>query len=325
MKKIEIHISYDPESPAALHPDADRILKEIESFAENAAAIALTSAPDREGVPEGAEVVYSSGALTAAAARAAAPGLRWMQITSAGVEKHMAGFPGDLILTNASGVHAAKGGEYALAAALMLNFRIPKFVADRAARRWQPVFGPTLAARTVTLLGTGAIGAGAARALRPTGCRLIGINRGGASDAPLDLHATLDALDEVLAETDILISTLPLTPLTENLVDRRRIDLLPLGAGVVVLGRAKVLDYEAIYDRLDAGSLSGAVLEVLPKEPAGPEDRAWSTPGVILSPHCNVDDHTTYGDACDGIFLANLKRYLGGLPLENRVEPSLGY
>ncbi len=113
----------------------------------------------------------------------------------------------------------------------------------------------------------GYIGTAAARALRPTGCRLIGINRTGRSEAPLDRIATLDALDDILPATDILISTLPLTPFTKGLVDRRRVGLLPEEAGVVVLGRAKVFDYEAIYDRLEKGSLAGAVLEVFPEEP----------------------------------------------------------
>ncbi|TPE48043.1 NAD(P)-dependent oxidoreductase [Amaricoccus solimangrovi] len=294
-------------------------------MASDEARIAFTAAPEAAGIPPETEVLYAAGGITAAGARAAAPGLAWMQITSAGVEKHMKGFPEGLALTNASGVHAAKGGEYALAAALMLTYQVPKFVDDRAARRWEPVFGPTLGAKTVTLLGTGAIGAGAARALRPTGCRLIGVNRSGETEAPVDHCLRTDALDTVLSETDILISTLPLTPLTEGLVDRRRIDLLPEGAGVVVLGRARVLDYAAIFDRLDAGTLGGAVLEVFPVEPAPEHDRMWTTPRVIASPHCNVDDHATYIASCDAIFLDNLRRYLAGESLANRVDPTLGY
>lgn len=325
MEKITIHVSYDPDGPSWLRPALDRIQKEAAEKGLDTARCQLSESASGESMPPDTEVLFSAGAMTAAAARAAAPALAWMQITSAGAEKHMKDFPEGLVLTNASGVHAAKGGEYALTAALMLTYQIPKFVEDRSAGRWSPVFGSTLAAKTVTLLGTGAIGCGAARALRPTGCRLIGVNRSQEESPLFDRIASVADLDGVLAGTDILISTLPLTPETKGLIDRRRIALLPADAGIVVLGRARVFDYDAIYDRLDAGTLSGAVLEVFPEEPAPPDDRMWTTPRVIASPHCNVDDHSTYMAQCISIFAENLARYARGEALENRVDPTLGY
>lgn len=325
MKNIRIHVSHEDDGPPVLRPQISAILKKCAEQGIDPARLVVSEGPEGDDIPQDCEVLFSAGSVTAATARAAAPGLCWMQLIAAGAEKHMADYPAGLLLTNASGVHAAKGGEYALAGALMIAYHIPRFVDDRAAGRWEPVFGPTLSARTVTLLGTGAIGTAAARALRPSGCRLIGINRSGASEAPLDRIATLDALDDILPLTDILISTLPLTTHTSGLVDRRRVGLLPDQAGIVVLGRARVLDYEAIYDRLEAGSLAGAVLEVFPEEPPPPEDRVWKVPRLILSPHCNVDDHSTYIDQCIAIFADNLVRYAEGRPLANLVDPALGY
>ena len=78
--------------------------------------------------------------------------LRWIQTMSAGVEDIAATLPDRVALTNASGIHAAKGGEFVLAAALMLNFRIPKFAHDKPRKLWRPEFGPVLATRRVTLL-----------------------------------------------------------------------------------------------------------------------------------------------------------------------------
>ncbi|MFK8251259.1 D-2-hydroxyacid dehydrogenase [Ancylobacter terrae] len=325
MKNIRIHVSLEDGGAPQLRPHISEILRKCAEHGLDPARLVVSEGTEGNDIPPDCEVLFSAGSVTASAARAAAPGLRWMQLIAAGAEKHMADYPAGLLLTNASGVHAAKGGEYALAGALMIAYHIPRFVDDRAAGRWEPVFGPTLSARTVTLLGTGAIGTAAARALRPTGCTLIGINRAGSSAAPLDRVATSDALDEILPLTDILISTLPLTTHTRGLIDRRRIDLLPEQAGVVVLGRAKVLDYEAIYDRLEAGTLAGAVLEVFPQEPPPPDDRVWKVPRLVLSPHCNVDDHSTYIEQCIAIFARNLARYVDGRPLENLVDPALGY
>jgi len=324
----------------------DRLRIHIQNSAHEAAAVQLTRAQLEEAVAgrptlagqlditeasgatlpgaiADADVLFTAERFPLGAIRKAAPKLRWVQTTFAGVESMLDGTA--LPLANASGVHADKGGEFALAGALLLSYRIPQFMVAQAAERWEPVFTPTLRRRRVTILGVGAIGGGAAAALRPHGPHITGVTRSGKSDVQLDRVVSLDQLDDVLAETDILISTLPNTAETLNLIDRSRVDLLPEGAGIVVVGRAAVLDYDAIMDRLDAGTLSGAVLDVFPVEPVPAGHRIWSTPRLIVSPHCSVDDHSTYMDACLDIFLDNLERDRSGRTLANLVDFSRGY
>ena len=175
------------------------------------------------------------------------------------------------------------------------------------------------------MLGVGAIGGAAAVLLKRLGCVVWGVTRSG--EAPVDLDGVMDisGIDELLAKTDILISTLPDTPDTDGLIDRARIGALPRGAGIVSVGRAPALDYDAILDRLDAGSLCGAVLDVFPKEPIPKNSRIWRTPRLIITPHCGIDDHSTYIDRCLDIFLDNLERDLAGEKLRNLVDPSQGY
>ena len=93
----------------------------------------------------------------------------------------------------------------------------------------------------------------------------------------------------------------------------------------MVVGRAAPLDYEAILDRLDDGSLRGAILDVFPDEPIPNRDRTWKTPRLIVTPHCSVDDHTTYIDRCLEIFVDNLVRFAAGRKLKNLVDPKQGY
>jgi phosphoglycerate dehydrogenase-like enzyme len=276
-------------------------------------------------VPGDTEILLTSVKLPLDQVRTHAPRLRWVQTTFAGVEGILAGLPADLPLANASGVHTEKGGEFVLTAALMLSYRIPDFLANQAAQRWLPRFEPPLRARRVTLLGVGGIGSGAARLLRALGCTVTGVTRSGTAPVPLDAVADASQLDRLLPATDILVSTLPDTPWTRGLIDRRRIDLLPVDAGIVVVGRAAVLDYTAIMDRLDAGTLSGAILDVFPVEPIPPADRLWRTPRLIVSPHCSVDDHSTYLRRCVDIFLDNIENDLAGRPLANLVDPARGY
>lgn len=326
MKRVHIHNSADEAD--ALRLTAAGLKASIAKRPQLAGQLEVSESSGSTAgglIPADTEILFTGAKLKLTAVLQEAPALRWVQTTFAGVESVVPTLPPGLLLTNASGVHAEKGGEFLLAAALMLAYRIPQFVADQAQERWRQVFVPTLKRSRITILGVGAIGRGAAERFRLHGCRVTGITRSGKAEAVLDRVADLSDLDAILAETDVLVSTLPHTPETRGLIDRRRVDLLPEGAGIVVVGRAAVLDYDAIMDRLDAGSLSGAVLEVFPKEPIPPGDRIWHTPRLIVSPHCSVDDHTTYLKECLELFLGNVEHYLAGRPLANLVDPSLGY
>lgn len=321
---VRIHIHNPPAGP-------DRLRMEPADLQAAAAQYKLTieiTEDSGAGLPEaarGSDVLVLVAKLPLAEARKAMPQLRWVQTTFAGVEDLMADAPADLPVANASGVHAEKGGEFLLAAALMLAYQIPQFVTDKKSESWAPLFGPPLKQSRVTLLGVGEIGASAATALRQRGCRVTGVTRSGKTKVDLDRNATLDELDGVLAESDILLSSLPDTPQTQGLIDRRRIDLLPHGAGIANVGRAAAFDHAAIMDRLDAGTLRGAVLDVFETEPIPEGDRLWSTPRLIITPHCSVDDHTVYMQRCIDILIDNVKREQAGEPLRNLVDASRGY
>jgi phosphoglycerate dehydrogenase-like enzyme len=321
---MRIHIINDRDPNAALGLSRERLEAEL-SLNSLAAADYEISEGASGAVPDDAEVVFTCVKPDVAALKSSMPSLRWVQVISAGVEAILPTLPDDVLLTNASGVHGDKGGEFVLAAALMLNYLIPGFVSDKAARRWQPVFATPARGKTVTLLGVGGIGREAARRLRQNGFHVTGVTRGGRADVDLDAVISVDHLDTVLASTDILASTLPLTPETQNVVDRRRLEMLPKHAGVVVVGRAAVVDYAVMAEMLSAGRLSGAVLDVFPEEPLPGSDALWDCPNLIMTPHCSVDDHATYMEGCLGIFIDNLKRFARGEMLRNQIDPQQGY
>src|SRR5215203_4032676 len=136
----------------------------------------------------------------------------WVQSTSAGVEALLPLMPPGAVLTNASGVHREKGGEFILAAVLMLNYSIPRFASDKQHRRWAPRFESTVAGKRAMLLGVGAT--------------TIGVTRSGGRREHVDRSVTFAEIDELLPQTDFLVSSLPLTRETQGMIDRRRLDLL---------------------------------------------------------------------------------------------------
>ena len=322
---MHIHIEHDG-GPLAL--GADRLRRRLVAAGLDGAVTRITEngEPGEMGARiADADVLFACRKPDIAAARRAAPALGWVQVISAGVEALLPNLPAGVVLTNASGVHGEKGGEFVLAATLMLNYQIPRFTSDKTARRWQPSFGGTIGGKTAVLLGVGGIGTTAARELRAHGVIVIGVTRSGKSEAELDDCVGIAGLDAALAGADVLISTLPLTSATEGLIDRRRLVLLPEGAGVVVVGRARVFDYAALADLLRSGHLGGAVLDVFPTEPLPEDDPLWECPRLVITPHCSVDDHGTYLDRCLDIFIENLTRRLAGQPMRNVVDRTRGY
>lgn len=326
--RIRLHIHNDPAGAAVYRVTPDRMaagaaahpglldLLEI-SYSDDAASFAAAMAE--------AEVLLTDSHFDTGVLASGAPKLRWIQCTSAGVEALAPKIPEHVVLTNASGVHGPKGGEYVATGVLMVNHRVPHFATAKEQRRWDQAFATPIRGKTVTMLGVGAIGGEAARILTLLGAEVIGVSRNARPHPHCARVAKPDALAEILPQTDVLASTLPLTPETRGLIGRRELDLLPRHAGVVNVGRSRVIDYAALREKLARGELSGAVLDVFDTEPLPPEAPDWTTPNLILSPHCAVDDSSTYVERCLDILFPNLRRFMAGEALENVVDLRLGY
>jgi phosphoglycerate dehydrogenase-like enzyme len=210
-------------------------------------------------------------------------------------------------------------------ALLMLNARVPAFADAQRHQRWAPHFVPPISGRHATVVGAGDLGSAVARAARALGVRTTGV-RTRAEPHP-DFHrvVAIGDLDAALPESDFLVLACPLLPATRNLLDRRRLGLLPHDAAVVNVGRGALLDQDALADRLEAGELSGAVLDVFDPDPLPPGHRLWTTPNLLITPHISTDDPIGYNPASLDIFFANLQAWREGRSMPNRVDPRRGY
>ncbi|MCW3473530.1 D-2-hydroxyacid dehydrogenase [Limobrevibacterium gyesilva] len=256
-----------------------------------------------------------------------APDLKMIFCMSAGVDRlrPFDALPAGAIVVNNSGVHGRKAGEYAAMALLMLNARLPAVLAAQRAQEWRPVYAPSLRGRRVTVIGTGDLGSAAGRAAAQFGAVVTGV-RTRAVPHP-DFHRVIaaDALDSVLPESEFVVLACPLTEATRNLLDRRRLSLLPAGAAVVNIGRGALLDQEALCDLLDSGHVSGAVLDVFVPEPIPTGHRLWTTKNLVATPHVSVDDPLTYNPDSLDIFFRHLRAWRDGGEMPNLVDLGRGY
>jgi len=257
----------------------------------------------------------------------AAPRLRWIHIIGAGIEPllPLEWLPEGVVLTNNSGVHVEKTRGSAMMALLMLNARLPTIITNQRNARWEQIFTPRIAGKTVLIVGVGEMGGAVAAAAKVLGLRVIGVRRSGAPHPDVDRMAAISELEAVLPEADFVVFAAPLTPETRNLLDRRRIGLLERRAGVRTVGRGGWVDHQALVEALRSGAISGAILDVHDPEPLPASSPLWQADNVVLTPHVTSDDLDEYMPKTLDLVFANAARLMRGEPLANAVDPALGY
>jgi len=298
--------------------------------AEDAAGHDVSFASDRAGYEAAigeAEALVTDKDVLATLLPLRAPRLKLMFVANAGLD-NLAPFdwlPPGVALLNNRGTHAAKAGEFGVMAVLMLANRVPAMVTHQREGRWRKLWGTVLAGRRMTVIGLGALGGAVAAHGARFGLRVTGVRARPAPHSDCAEVVGPERLDAALRETEFLVLACPLTPATRNLLDRRRLSLLPAGAGVVNIGRGPLLDQEALCDLLDSGHLSGAVLDVFDPEPIPPGHRLWTTPNLVISPHTAADDPDTYYELSLERFFADLRALREGRPLPTLFDIGRGY
>jgi phosphoglycerate dehydrogenase-like enzyme len=258
---------------------------------------------------------------------AAAPRLRWIHLTSAGIDKVLPldWLPPTVTLTNSSGIHSRKAGEYALMAMLMLHAGLPQLLAQQRAALWRQRFTPSITGRTVAIIGLGGLGGVAAKQARHLGMTVLGVRRTPTPHPHVDKLYGFRQLRSALKRADIVYVAVPLTADTRHLIDRRAFDAMKPGAALINVARAGVVDYAVLAEKLRAGALSGAMLDVFDPEPLPAGSPLWSVPNLIITPHVAMDEADQYIPRALDLAFRNLRSFRAGRTLQNTIDVDLGY
>jgi phosphoglycerate dehydrogenase-like enzyme len=282
---------------------------------------------------ETAEVLVTSAdvvchpAFPRANLAAAAPRLRQLHLIGAAVDRVLPldWLPEAVTLTNNSGVHVEKVREFLTMALLALNARLPELAFNQRRSRWDQVFTPLIRGKTAAVLGLGAIGRAAVSAATTLGLSVQGVRRSQEPVPGVQAIHPPEQLKRAVAVADFLVIATPLTPHTRGLASAEVLRALPRGAGVINVGRAGVMDHDALVELLDSGHLSGAILDVLPEEPLPASSKLWTAPNLLITPHVSADDLDGYMTGTMDLVVENIRRRLAGEPLRNAVDRRAGY
>jgi phosphoglycerate dehydrogenase-like enzyme len=249
--------------------------------------------------------------------------ISWVQLPWAGIEPYVdvVRAHGDRTWTCGKGVYAEPVAEHALALALAGLRHLGTYA---AARTWSRQAGTNLLGAPVVIVGGGGITESLLRLLGPFGCEVTVVRR---TPAPMEGAARVvdeAALDDVLRGARLLVLALALTPATEGLLDRRRLELLPPDAWVVNVARGAHIVTDDLVAVLAEGRIGGAALDVTDPEPLPDGHPLWDEPRCIITPHTA----NTYEMAIPLLterVRENVRRRLAGEALLGPVDPEAGY
>jgi phosphoglycerate dehydrogenase-like enzyme len=288
------------------------------------------------------EVLYT---LWAIPDPALVPELRWVQLHSAGAN-HLVDtwlWESEITITTSSGIHASTIAEYVLMMMLAFAHHLRRIVdyqvrAEWPTGRWRKFVPQELRDATVGVIGYGSIGRQVGHLARALGMRVLGVHHGGGqSPASYELPElardpeaeperlyTPDQLFNALAECDYIVLAVPYTSATHHLINQAALQVMKPSAVLINIARGAVVDELALVRGLREGWIAGAALDVFEEEPLPQESPLWQMDNVIISPHvAGFTPH--YDDRATALFAENLRRYVSGEPLLNRVDRGREY
>lgn len=217
--------------------------------------------------------------------------------------------------------------EWVVLNVLLHHRRHAHYAAAQASGVWSPLRQWAAGAVRVGIMGLGELGLEAARALLALGFKVNGWSRTEKRVNGVDCFHGNQGLAPFLGQTDILVSLLPLTVETENLIDRTVIDALakdgPLGGPVILnAGRGRSLVEPDLLEALRDGRVKGASLDVFATEPLPSDSGLWGAPNLFVTPHVAAESDPV---ALSRYVVGEIVAYEAGEPLRHLVDRDKGY
>ena len=260
--------------------------------------------------------------------------LKWIHSPAAAVHQLM--FPelvkSPVLVTNARDVHGPVVAEHIMAVLMALAKRLPDAVRMQKKKHWgqsdMVKFSPPVRevrGAKVCLVGMGSIGRSFTRMAKAMGMEVTVVRehpeRG--SDGA-DAAVGMEALEQVLPNSDYVVLAAPLTASTKGMINRKTISCMAKHTYVINVSRGPLIEDDALIEALRAGQIGGAALDVFAEEPLPETSPYWELTNVLVTPHSAAITSKLW----ERHFLQiseNLRRFIAGETMIAMVDKSKGY
>jgi len=301
---------------------AEKFAEEIDRLTDFAIPVKVCTSPEQALIEYTDESVVFGNPDMIAPILPEMPTVDWVQSSWAGVTPLMEIDRRDYVLTGVKDVFGSQMSEYVIGYLLAHELKVLQRMKAQREHDWFESCSGTLQDKHLSIMGTGSIGQHIAKTARHFGITVAGLSRSGAHAPGFDKVMQADRLHEFLEVTDYLVSTLPQTTDTENLLDATALAKLPAHAYFINVGRSNVVDDNALIDALQNDRLAGAALDVFDEEPVPQHNPLWDAPHLTLTAHVAAISHPLL---IVPIFVENYRRYIDKQPLKYVVDFAAGY
>lgn len=257
--------------------------------------------------------------------------LEWLQLASSGADSYANCEYIDkdkTVLTNATGAYGHAIAEYMIAGVMSFTKKFHLYRDNQNRGQWLDMgFVKTIKGSKVLVAGLGDIGGQFAEKINALGAEIYAIKR-TVTAVPdyIKSIGTLDMLDELLPQMDIVALCLPNSSQTQNIISEYQFKLMKNDALLINVGRGNAVDTNALTYALQNKMIGGAVLDVTNPEPLPSDHPLWTMENVIITPHVSGGYHAQETiDGIEAIIIENASRYVNDEPLINQVDYKTGY
>jgi phosphoglycerate dehydrogenase-like enzyme len=314
-----------------LSDPADATLAMLEALPEETTIAAGNSPEAFARTAEEADVIFhwsANGKLLEQVFRMS-PRVKWVHSRSAGLENVL--FPAlvqsSVTLTNGRGLFSPALAEFVIGAALFFTKGFRRLVRNQEAGVWEQFDIHLMAGQTMGIAGYGDIGRAIASRARALGMKVLALRKRpelSERDPLVDEVFGPERKLEMLARSDYIVATAPLTPETRGMIGAAEFDAMKRTAVVMNVGRGPLIDEAALVRALAENRILGAALDVFDREPLPAGHAFYRFDNVLLSPH-SADHTPNWLAQAMQLFLDQFERFRRGEPLWNVVEKTRGY
>lgn len=241
-----------------------------------------------ESIADVDAIMVRSATKVTADVVAAAPRLKVVARAGVGLDNVdvKAATQAGVMVVNAPTSNIVSAAEHAIGLLLATARSVPAADTSLRGGEWKrsSFSGVELYEKTLGVVGLGRIGVLVAQRLSAFGMHVIAYDPFVPAARAAQMGVRLVALQDLLAEADVLTVHLPKTPETVGLIDSDALSAMKPTAILINAARGGIVDESALYDALADGTIAAAGLDVFAKEPCT-DSPLFTLPNVVVTPH----------------------------------------